>query len=180
LDKRNQLKFNLIDSKVTKLITSFQQLTDRKINFTRQILHFTIFSFLSPAWRDIFVSSINLKKLNTMKTAILTAALMILMTVASARTLTDTTSTPAPAEQIFKVWVIQQDANLVKFRVHNPSEEKVVLKIYNDKNVKVFHRTVKSEKDMSIIADMTNCGTGTYTCVVLRNGQEEVRKPITR
>ncbi len=114
-----------------------------------------------------------------MKTAILTAALMILMTVASAMTLTDTTSTPATAEQIFKVWVIQQDANLIKFRVHNPSEEKVVLKIYNDKNVKVFHRTVKSEKDMSIIADMTNCGAGTYTCVVLRNGQEEVRKPIT-
>ncbi len=115
-----------------------------------------------------------------MKTAILTAAMMILMTVASAGTFTDTTSVPGPAQQIFKAWVIQQDNNQIKFRVHNPSEEKVVLKIYNDKNVKVFHRTVKSEKDMSIIADMTNCSAGIYTCVVERNGQEEVRKPITR
>jgi len=114
-----------------------------------------------------------------MKTAILTAAMIILMTVASARTFTDTiTSTGSPA-QIFKVWVIQPDANIIKFRVKNPAEEKVVLKIFNDKKVKIFHRTVKNSKELSISCDMSNCGTGTYTCVVESNGREMVRKPIT-
>jgi hypothetical protein len=114
-----------------------------------------------------------------MKTAILTAAMMILMTAAQARTIDDTTYTTASAGQIFKVWVIQPDANIIKFRVNNPNEEKVVMKIYNDKKVKVFHRTIKNENKQSISCDMSNCGSGTYTCVVERNGREELRKLIT-
>lgn len=112
-----------------------------------------------------------------MKTAILTTAMIFLMIAANARTFSDT-STGSP-EQIFKVWVIQPEANIIKFRLKNPAEEKVVLKIYNDKKVKVFHRVVKNEKEVSISCDMSNCGTGTYTCVVEKNGNEVARKPIT-
>jgi hypothetical protein len=114
-----------------------------------------------------------------MKTAILTAALMILMTTTYARTNADTIKTSSVPGQNFKVWVIQPDENIIKFRVNNPYEEKVVLKIYNDKKEKVFHRTIKNEKAQSISCEMSNCGAGTYTCVVVRNGREEVRKQIT-
>ena len=114
-----------------------------------------------------------------MKTAILTAAMMILMTAAQARIIDDTISSSTPAGQLFKVWVIQPDVNFIKFRVNNPNEEKVVLKIYNDKKEKIFHRTIKSENKQSISCDMSNCGSGTYTCVVERNGREELRKIVT-
>jgi len=114
-----------------------------------------------------------------MKTAILTAALMILMTAANARTLTVTTNSTGAPESNFKVWVLQPGSDAIKFRVTNPAEEKIVLKIYNDKKEKVFHRTIKNKKAASILCDMSKCKDGTYTCVVLRNGQEELRKPVT-
>jgi hypothetical protein len=114
-----------------------------------------------------------------MKTAILTAALMILMTAANARTFTLTTKSTDTPESNFKVWVLQPGSDVIKFRVTNPAEEKIVLKIYNDKKEKVFHRTIKNEKATSILCDMSKCADGTYTCVVLRNGQEELRKPVT-
>jgi hypothetical protein len=114
-----------------------------------------------------------------MKTAILTAAMMILMTAANARTLDDTINSIPSAEQIFKVCIVQPGANIINFRVANPAAEKVVLKIYNDEMVKIFHRTIKSNKELSIKCDMSNCGSGTYTCVVERNKKEELRKRIT-
>jgi hypothetical protein len=113
-----------------------------------------------------------------MKTAILTAALIVLMTVAYAENIDDTTTTSVSAGQVFKAWVYQPEENIIKFRVINPDTDKVVLKIYNDDNVKVFHRTVKVEKK-SISCEMSNCASGTYTCVVVRNGHEEVRKLIS-
>ncbi len=114
-----------------------------------------------------------------MKTAILTTALIVLMTVAQAMTITDTVNSPANEEQAFKAWVIKPDAHIIKFRVKNPAEEKVVLKIYNDRDVKIFHRTIRGEKEKNISCEMSNCGPGTFTCVVLRNGHEEYVRTIT-
>jgi uncharacterized protein YycO len=114
-----------------------------------------------------------------MKTAILTAAMIILMTAANASAYTDTISMTGSPEQNFKAWVTQIDNNIIKFRVKNPAEERVVLKIYNDEMVKIFQRTVKSEKELNLGCDLSKCGTGTYTCIVKRNGKEEIRKQIT-
>jgi len=114
-----------------------------------------------------------------MKTTILTAALLILVTLASARTSPDTISSPLSVKEQFKAFIIQPGEDLIKFRVTNPSLDKVVLKIYNDKNVKVFHRSTKKDKVYSIGCDMRNCESGVYTCVVERNGQVELRKQVT-
>jgi hypothetical protein len=114
-----------------------------------------------------------------MKTAILTAAMIILMTAANAGTNSDSVNTPTAAVQIFKACIVHPSANFIDFRVANPASEKVVLKIYNDKKVKIFHRTIRKNVEMSIKCDMSNCGAGTYTCVVERNGQEELRQLIT-
>jgi len=69
---------------------------------------------------------------------------------------------------------------VVKFTVKNPESEKVVMKIYNDEMAKIFQRTVKNEKEVNISADLSKCESGTYTCVVDRNGKEEVRKYIIK
>jgi len=114
-----------------------------------------------------------------MKTTILTAAMIILMTVANASTFTDTNFVAGAHERIFHAWVIQLDNNIVKFRVKNPDKEKVELKIYDEEMVKIFHRTVKSDQELNLGCDLSNCGTGTYTCIVKRNGKEEIRKQIT-
>ncbi len=111
-----------------------------------------------------------------MKTAILTFAMMILMTVSYAGTTDDKVNPGTPEKKEFKATIVQPSDHMINFRVTNPSSEKVVMKIYNERKVKVFHRSTKSSKDLSIKCDMTNVDSGIYTCVVLRNGQEEVRK----
>jgi hypothetical protein len=112
-----------------------------------------------------------------MKTAILTAAMMILMTTAvSARTLNDTVTNPLPTEKVFKATILQPSLHMINFRIANPSADKVVLKIYNEKNVKVMHKVTKTTRDYSLKCEMTEIDPGIYTAVVVRNGQEEARK----
>jgi hypothetical protein len=129
-------------------------------------------------WRDIFASSINLK-FKKMKTAILTATLMILMTAATYSAPADSVNSNNSQEQYFKVWVNQPSGDIIKFRVIKPSEEKVVLKIYGEKNNKIYQRTIKKDKGLELTCDMSDFTRGNYTCVVERNGKEVVRKPIT-
>jgi hypothetical protein len=114
-----------------------------------------------------------------MKTAILTAAMMILMTAASVCAPTDSVNSYKAEEQYFKVWVNQASGSIIKFRVVKPTEEKVVLKIFSEKNNKIYQRSIKSDKGLEVNCDMSDFGKGTYTCVVERNGKEVVRKPIT-
>lgn len=111
-----------------------------------------------------------------MKTAILTAAMMILMTISYARTNEVNLNPGSPEKVEFKATIAQPNSSMINFRVANPFSDKVVLKIYNEKKVKVFHRSTKSSKDMSLKCDMSQVDSGIYTCVVIRNGQEEVRK----
>jgi hypothetical protein len=112
-----------------------------------------------------------------MKTAILTAAMMILMaTATSAGSYKNIDNPGSPVKTEFKAAIVQPSAHFIHFSVANPSSDKVVMKIYNDKNVKVFHRRTKNEKEWSIRCDMRNAESGIYTCVVERNGKEELCK----
>lgn len=112
-----------------------------------------------------------------MKTAILTAAMMILMTVAVNARTTDNSVNPGSPEKVeFKVSLVQPSNNMINFRVSNPSSDKVIMKIYNEDHVKVFHKSTKKNADLSIKCDMKNVESGIYTAVVLRDGKEEVRK----
>lgn len=114
-----------------------------------------------------------------MKTAILTAAMMILMTAASICAPADSANTVNLQDQYFKVWVNQPSGDIIKFRVIKPAEEKVVIKIYGEKNNKIYQRTIKKDKGLELTCDMSDFASGNYTCVVERNGREVVRKPIT-
>lgn len=112
-----------------------------------------------------------------MKTAILTAAMMILMTAAvSARTIDDNINPGSPEKIEFKAKVFQPGSSAIGFRIANPSSDKVVLKLYNEKHVKVFHKVVKKNINLSVKCDLANAASGIYTAVVFRNGKEEIRK----
>jgi hypothetical protein len=45
--------------------------------------------------------------------------------------------------------------------------------------VKVYHRNLKSEKKIVLGVDLSKCCKGTYTFIVTRNGNEELRKEFT-
>jgi hypothetical protein len=114
-----------------------------------------------------------------MKTTIVTAAMMILMTAATASASIDTINSFKSPEQTFKVLVNAPESNMIKFTLVKPAEEKVLLKIYGEKNNKLFQRVIKSENGLEVNCDMSDFGSGTYTCVVERNGKEVMRKAIT-
>ena len=103
---------------------------------------------------------------------------MILMTDSYARTNDKNVNPVTPEKVEFKDSIVQPSHEIINFRIANPAADKVVMKIYNDKKVKVFHRSTKTTKDLSIKCDMSNVVSGVYTCVVLRNGKEEVRKQV--
>jgi hypothetical protein len=77
-----------------------------------------------------------------MKTAILTAAMMILMTAANAIPFADTSNYFSAPDKAFQATVTWIDNNLVKLAFTNPDEGTVVLKVYNDDMVKVYQRKV--------------------------------------
>ena len=111
-----------------------------------------------------------------MKTLILTAALFIAMTAANATTVNDTVMYPVPVDIVSHATIVQPNDHMINFRISNPESDKIVMKIYNEKNVKVFHRRTKRNINLSIKCDMQNCTTGKYTAVVERNGLQELRE----
>jgi len=114
-----------------------------------------------------------------MKTAILTAAMIVLMTVSlTARTTDDNINPGVPEKVEFKVTIGQPSSHMINFRVANPDSEKIVLKIYNERNVKVFHKVTRNKKEYGVGCDMTNVDSGIYTAVVIRNGEEIARKQV--
>jgi hypothetical protein len=114
-----------------------------------------------------------------MKTTILTAALMIVMTVANARTIAETNLISGSPEKTFQASVTKASPDMIRFNVQNPAQEKIVLKVYNDDNVKVYQKTVRKEKGINIGCDMSKAEKGTYTFIIKRNGKEEIKRSIT-
>jgi ABC-type thiamine transport system substrate-binding protein len=114
-----------------------------------------------------------------MKTTILTAAMMILMTAASLNAAPDSTTSVISKDLAFQAAVNLQANEIIEFRVEKPAGEKVSLIIYGGKNNMVYQRILRKENSIALDCDMTYMKKGTYTCVVERNGKEVVRKSIT-
>jgi hypothetical protein len=122
---------------------------------------------------------INLLKQRAMKTMILSAAMMILMISAPGWSKADTTSVNPPDEASFDASVRLKPSAVIEFRVINPENEKVTLRIVGEHNNKLFERKVKGDEALRLACDMSDFGKGTYTCVVEKNGKPIVRKDIT-
>lgn len=114
-----------------------------------------------------------------MKTTILTAALMILLTTFSVRASEETIYANSPEKQAFVTSVRLKQADIIEFLVINPDREKVTLKIIGERNNKIYQRTIKKEDSIRLGCDMQNFNQGTFVCVIEKNGFEVNRTAIT-
>ena len=114
-----------------------------------------------------------------MKTAIATAALMVLMSTVCLSAMPDTTRTKITHDIAFEATVNLQSNNIIAFRVAKPAGDIVVLKIYGENNKKIYQRKLNKEEGLVLKCDMSEYGKGTFTAVIERNDVEVVRKDIT-
>jgi hypothetical protein len=114
-----------------------------------------------------------------MNNIIATFALMILMTNVNVSNKPDNPGTKTIKDLAFEAAVNPKHDNIIEFRVINPDNEKVALKIYSPKNNKLYQRTLHKRKALELNCDLSECPAGTYTAVVDRGDKEVLRKEIT-
>jgi hypothetical protein len=66
--------------------------------------------------------------------------------------------------------------NIVEFRMLKENDEKITLKVYSDKGVKIFHRNFRKATSLELDCDLSNLRNGEYTFVVEKEGKEIVKK----
>jgi hypothetical protein len=113
------------------------------------------------------------KNLFTMKTMILSTAMMVLMTATTVLAGIDNpiTTVPAPKVQQFNACVNLTPNNVIEFRVVKPQDDKVVMKIYGQGNVKMYKRNLHKNSGIALHCDMSQARRGNYTCVIEKNGK---------
>ncbi len=112
---------------------------------------------------------------------ILTTAMMVLVAATTTFAGKDSTltTTPEPKAQVFNSCVNLTPNNVIEFRVVKPQDDKVTMKIYGVGNEKVYQKNLRRNNNMALHCDLSQARKGNYTCVIERNGKEEVRKVIT-
>ena len=113
-----------------------------------------------------------------MKAIILTAAMMILVAANQVSANPDSTVSSAPKQVEFSAAVNLEAGNVIAFRYEKAPSDKVALKIYNENDIRVFHRRVKKINGLELNCDMSQMEKGSYTAVVEKNGREVIRKLI--
>lgn len=114
-----------------------------------------------------------------MKTMIVTAAMMLLMTTASVWASEDSSSTYLPVVENQLAAIKLQPSNIIEFRVVNVDHEKVTFTIYAEKNNKIYQRTLRNDHGIRFGCDMKDFGCGTYECVIEKDGAEIARRTVT-
>ena len=123
-------------------------------------------------------------KIKAMKTKILTLALLALMMGLSLNTTAgneDTTRVNGPAvSKEFCACIHLYPDNIVKFLVENPDNDKVKLRIYNERGLLLYTYSFKKESIVRISFDISGLSNGKYDCVIERNREEFARKTIVK
>lgn len=114
-----------------------------------------------------------------MKTMILTAAMIFLMTSLTVWATDDSSSVYREEGRKLETAIKVQPSNIIEFRVINPDHEKVTFVIYGEKNNKIFSRTLRNDDGIRFGCDMKDWNRGTYVCVIEKNGTELNRKAVT-
>ena len=113
-----------------------------------------------------------------MKAIILTAAMMILVAANQVSANPDSTMSSTPKQVEFAAAVNLETGNMIVFRFEKSPSDKVAMKIYNENDIRVFHRRVKKINGLELNCDMSQMEKGSYTAVIERNGKEVIRKKI--
>ena len=66
--------------------------------------------------------------------------------------------------------------NIVEFRMPKENDEKVTLKVYSDKGVKIYHRNFRKATGLELDCDLSDLRDGQYTFVVEKDGKEIMKK----
>ncbi|MBW6459315.1 MAG: hypothetical protein K0B08_01975 [Bacteroidales bacterium] len=114
-----------------------------------------------------------------MKTMIVTAAMMLLLTTASAWASEDSSATFSPVAENQLAFIKLQPSNIIEFRVVNADHEKITFTIYAEKNNKIYKRTLRNDHGIRFGCDMRDFGRGSYECVIEQNGTEIARRTVT-
>jgi hypothetical protein len=121
-----------------------------------------------------------LKKHTIMKTRIITTTILVL--ALSLTVLADGKKESAPVTtsnvtvKDCQFCINEYRNNIIEFRMVKENDEKITLKIYNDKGVKLFHRNFRKANGFELDCDLSNLRNGNYTFVVEKDNQEILRK----
>ncbi len=114
-----------------------------------------------------------------MKTMILTLMMSLVMIAPAAFSKSDSTYIPEKSnEQKFEAAVNLNHDNIVQVRMINPDKEKVQLKVYSGKSVKLYQRNLKKVNAIKLDCDMSLLKEGTYRFVIEKEGKEVLSKEI--
>ena len=119
-----------------------------------------------------------------MKTKILTITLITLMmgiALSSKAGNTDTIKGTNPANNTeFQACINLCSNNIVKFHVVKPDQEKVRLRIYDDRGILLYSYLIRKHNTARIGFDISTLEPGKYDYVIERNKEEILRKTIVK
>jgi hypothetical protein len=119
-----------------------------------------------------------------MKTRILTIAMVALMMGIAINLRAeegDTNSRTAPVvAKTFNASINLFPDDVVKFHVVNPGQEKVKLRITDERGTTLYTYILKKEKAVSIGFDVSKLEAGKYNYTIVKNKKEVLRKTIVK
>jgi hypothetical protein len=122
----------------------------------------------------------NFKKHTQMKTRIITTAVLVLAlsinVLADGKKESALVSTASISVEDCQFCINEYRNNIVEFRMLKENDEKVTLKVYSDKGVKIFHRNFRKATGLELDCDLSNLRDGEYTFVIEKEGKEIAKK----
>lgn len=112
----------------------------------------------------------------TLATLILAALMLTSATVWAGA---DSTRANSPVATSFSARITEIVGDTLHFIILNPDREKVVLKVYSDRNVKVMQTSLGRKEAVHVSYLMENMREASYTAIVESNGREVARKVVT-
>ena len=115
-----------------------------------------------------------------MKATLATLALVTLMITSTAAWAgADSTKSKVPEASAFTARISEVVGDTLHFIILNPAKDKVVVKVYSDRNVKVMQTSIGRKEAVHVSYLMENMRRTSYTAIVERNDKEVARKVVT-
>jgi hypothetical protein len=113
-----------------------------------------------------------------MKATVLTTVIVLIFALQNTMAAADSTKMEPQANDYFAACVNLYPDDIIEFRVVKEAEDQIILKIYKDGKIKMYHKNKKKVNSLEVDCDASNLDPGTYVCTVEKNGKEVLRKSI--
>jgi hypothetical protein len=119
-----------------------------------------------------------------MKTRIITTAILVLAlsinVLADGKKEAAVVSNAKVTVEDCQFCINQYRNNIVEFRMLKENNDKVTLKVYSDKGVKIYQRNFRKAKSLELDCDLSNLRDGEYTFVIEKDGREIMKKAFVK